>query len=260
MRKACLMTVLLATTFILPFASVDPQGRRQTATMEVPQGLSFYPDVVCLIGAVSIARDQQGTVYVAVDQFIEGAVTGDGVTDQLFTFRPRTLDSSSTLPLRISAAELYYYPGHLVVSSAGEIVVDFYVRRIAQDEASHGVIGDRSQQVIASQHLISSDGMSLARIRSNFWADDLTLVQILANGGTLSEVILAPVPRQSSSQIHTLDDGDPTCMAGGPGSSQCSVTCTGDGGCGVTCDSGYYSCCNCQPSSCQCISKKEQQH
>jgi len=41
------------------------------------------------------------------------------------------------------------------------------------------------------------------------------------------------------------------CLAGGPGSTDCSVSC--GNGCSVSCGSGYYACCNCLPTlSCNC--------
>lgn len=54
------------------------------------------------------------------------------------------------------------------------------------------------------------------------------------------------------SVVNSCDGSDPDCVAGGPGSTQCGISCNTEGanaGCEVSCGSGQfkYACCACEP-------------
>lgn len=199
-------------------------------------------DTEVLTGEAYVYDDQDGNVFIAVDQFERNGLV-DGVTDRVFVFTP---DDSIKQGLSIKPGNfrVTLKEGVLRLSSLDEAgVVDFALG----DEAGGGARYDRRK----GAEIVRFEGIGLAQYEGDFTAgiDELDVNDLFGLKATLSELGLGNEVLEAEKAIIACTQGQAQSCSASCGASSCSVTC-------------YYpwkACCQCQCilffcwSDCICI-------
>lgn len=183
--------------------------------------ISEHADV--LVGRVVIDSTAEGEITIAVDRYQVRRGAGDGIAETVYVLQHEgALVLEEDYPLaqvvaRPAAVEIHPIPDGRVWK--------FTLGAAEEFELSSGI-----GCVV---------GYGLSHNHGRFPLASGEMRRIFAG-----ELNKSPDPGGTSSG----------CKSGGPGSSQCSITCSDGTGCGVTCMSGYYACCNCTVNgpSCRC--------
>lgn len=221
------MTRLLP--FILCMSLVPlalPAMAEQAGAAVAADELQINEHADVLVGRVVIESTAEGEITIAVDRHQGRQGAGDGIAETVYVLQHEgSLILEEDYPLaqvvaRPAAVEIHPIPdGRVWMFTLGE-----------------------AEEFELSSEIGRVAGYGLSQNRGRFPLAD-------AASGEMRSIF--------GSVLHKSPDSGGTsggCKSGGPGSSQCSITCSDGTSCGVTCNSGYYACSNCLVGgpSCRC--------